>query len=150
MRARGGGPTIGLKQGALGEAIARHAGRPSPAALTPLARVQAMFSAHGFAGLDPDALDVAVLHLWDAGACWGAWPEWAEARFPPMLRAGYFQRCRTIAGGRELTLTTKAVEAITAHAGRAIDAAPLRPCGCVICAAAQQGRTLDLPLGAGT
>lgn len=147
MVARGGNSRKGLRPGALKSAIEAHATAPSPLALsnTELARLQVRFSTRGYEGLDDDALDAAVLHLWDVGACWNAWPDWAEKRFGPMTRAGFF----TPSADGPL-LSTKGMEAICAQAGRAIDAAPAeRKCACVICAAAQLGRTIPMSFDAG-
>lgn len=140
----------GLRPGALKSAIEAHALAPSPLAVTetPLARAQIMFSTRGFAGAGDEALDIAVLHLWDVGACWGEWPDWAEKRFPHLIREGFFAVQR-LTQGLETVLTAKGMEAICAQAGRAIDAAPQKPCACVICAAANLGRTLPLPLARG-
>ncbi|MCL4715508.1 MAG: hypothetical protein KJZ75_11405 [Hyphomonadaceae bacterium] len=140
----------GLRPGALASAIEAHATAPSPLALgdSELAIVQGRFSARGYAGLDDEALDIAVLHLWDVGACWGEWPEWAEKRFPHLVRAG-FLAVQRLTQGLETVLTTKGVEAICDAAGRAIDAAPSKPCACVICAAAKLGRTIPMQLERG-
>lgn len=135
------GVVKGLKPGALKSAIEAHASAPSPLALSDseLSKIQVRFSTRGYEGLDEDALDAAVLHLWDVGACWDAWPDWAERRFAGMTRKGYF-----LATAEGPVLATGGVEAIAANAGRAVtDAAP-RSCACVICAAAQLGRTVPM------
>lgn len=143
----GRGARKGLRPGALKSALDAHAHAPSPlaTAVTQLARAQLQFSAHGFQGLDEDDLDIAVLHLWDVGACWDAWPRWAEARFYSLTRRGFF-----MASMHGPILATPGMEAIAAHAGRAIDAPPAeRKCACVICAAAKIDRTLPLPFEQG-
>lgn len=149
MKGRGARPK-GLAPGSLKAAIEAHATSPSPLALGAgaLARVQVQFSTRGYEGLDDDALDSAVLHLWDVGACWDAWPAWAEARFPALVRQGLLRR---VSGplGNDIILDAPGMERICADANRAIDAAPSKPCVCVICAAAQLGRTMALPLERG-
>lgn len=147
---RGAKSSKGLRPGALSSAIEAHATKPSPLAgqATALLEVQLLFSTRGYEGLTDDQLDVAVLHLWDVGACWDAWPDWAEKRFPHMTRAGLFASQR-FPHGLETVLTTAGMEAICAQAGRAIDAAPVKPCACVICGAAQLGRTIPMQLERG-
>lgn len=144
---RGAKTSKGLRPGALSSALEAHATKPSPlaGANTALLETQLLFSTRGSDGLSEDQLDVAVLHLWDVGACWDAWPDWAEARFASLTKRGFFA-----ASMHGPVLATLGMEAICAHAGRAIDAAPAeRKCACVICAAAQLGRQLPLALEQG-
>lgn len=145
-----GAKAKGLRPGALASAIEAHASKPSPLAIgeTALSKAQLIFSTRGSEGADDETLDAAVLHLWDVGACWDAWPEWAERRFPHLTRDGLFVVQRS-PSGLDTVLTTAGVEAICAQAGRAIDAAPVKPCACVICAAAQVGRTIPMQLERG-
>lgn len=122
-----------LKAGALAYAIEAHADKPSPVAVcdTELARVQEVFSGPGVARAIPaEMIDAAVLHLWDVGACPGAWPQWADDRFPHLEERGLMEDREQGA----YTLTTAGFELICRQAGRTItDAAP-RACACPICA----------------